>query len=332
MSAADDIRAGLTDVWSSDFVQANPKKAYAGYYPAEYDAVAAYLAGGPAPNLTGFSKLGRGLCAIEAARRSLEPPPPDPEPTTPPRWNGDWETGDLTQYGGVERKMTVNPDGSKTWVPINQRVFVTQGVDGVTPLQGNWFAKVLVKPGDKYGGSSGERVLIRQYEPIAMRSEGYECWLVWGVLFPTSWQDAWVVAQWHQNGGSGSKPLDVDPNQNEVIFHVGYGNDWGRRSYPVLTGELTKMRWHVFVQHHLLSLGSAGRFDLWHGEKGRHAAVRRLVTDTGPNLKDAPMNLAHWMIGLYDGAKAYDRVVYHDAAREYGDEASALAYANALLG
>jgi polysaccharide lyase-like protein len=80
VGAADDIRAGLDAVWASDFVQANPKKSYKGYYPSEYDLVAAFLAGGPAPDSGGFSKLGRGLCEIELARRSLEPPPPPPPP------------------------------------------------------------------------------------------------------------------------------------------------------------------------------------------------------------------------------------------------------------
>lgn len=73
------IESGLDDIWSSDFVQKNPKKSYPAYYPTESSAVNAYLNGGVEPNFSGFSKLGRGLCEIEKRRREIEvvdPPPP----------------------------------------------------------------------------------------------------------------------------------------------------------------------------------------------------------------------------------------------------------------
>lgn len=68
---SDQIKEGLAFIWSSDFVQKNPTKAYKNLYASEYTKVAAFLNGGPEPIYSGFSKLGKGLCEIESARRAL---------------------------------------------------------------------------------------------------------------------------------------------------------------------------------------------------------------------------------------------------------------------
>lgn len=78
------LDSGLDNVWSSDYVQINPTKAYKVKYKDEYTKVAAYLNGGPEPNWQAFSKLGKGLCEIEEARRLNEVPDPDPEPEPDP--------------------------------------------------------------------------------------------------------------------------------------------------------------------------------------------------------------------------------------------------------
>lgn len=61
----------IQNLWSNDFVQKNPKKSYAAYYPNEYSVVQAYLAGGPEPTAASLtSKLGKGLVAAERERRA----------------------------------------------------------------------------------------------------------------------------------------------------------------------------------------------------------------------------------------------------------------------
>jgi len=75
------LQEAIVDIWSSDYVQKNPTKAYKVTYDDEYAAVAAYLNGGPEPNFANFSKLGRGLCGAEKERRGgVVTPPPDPTP------------------------------------------------------------------------------------------------------------------------------------------------------------------------------------------------------------------------------------------------------------
>lgn len=75
---ADRLKDGVTDIWSSDYVQKNVNKAYKVTYNSEYLAVAAFLNGGAEPaNWQTFSRLGKGLCAIEVERRLLAEPATD---------------------------------------------------------------------------------------------------------------------------------------------------------------------------------------------------------------------------------------------------------------
>lgn len=88
MSAQDDIQTGLDRIWSSDFVQKNPKKSYQGYHPDEFNAVKAYVEGGAEPVPWPTTLLGDGLALVERGRRALEPEPPPPPPPPPPVGEG----------------------------------------------------------------------------------------------------------------------------------------------------------------------------------------------------------------------------------------------------
>lgn len=74
------LQEALSNIWSSDYVQKNPNKAYKVSYQAEYSSVAAFLNGGPEPNWSNFSKLGKGLCEAEKHRRGEIIVTPDPVP------------------------------------------------------------------------------------------------------------------------------------------------------------------------------------------------------------------------------------------------------------
>lgn len=79
----DDIQTGLDRIWSSDFVQKNPKKSYQAYHPDEYNRVKAYVEGGAEPTPWPTTLLGDGLCLVERGRRGIgTPDPPPPEPDT----------------------------------------------------------------------------------------------------------------------------------------------------------------------------------------------------------------------------------------------------------
>lgn len=91
------LKEAIQNIWSSDYVQKNPNKAYKVSYANEYAEVAAFLNGGAEPNWSGFSKLGQGLCEAEVERRGETPvpePEPEPEPTpTDAHFVSDWRNG-----------------------------------------------------------------------------------------------------------------------------------------------------------------------------------------------------------------------------------------------
>ncbi len=86
------LKAALQKIWASSFVQENPKKAYQGYHPAEYQAVADYIGGGNKP--TSFtSALGEGLAAVEEIARELGVVEPVPVPVPPEFVNSSIKAG-----------------------------------------------------------------------------------------------------------------------------------------------------------------------------------------------------------------------------------------------
>ena len=80
----ENVDSGIDNIWQSDYVQKNPNKAYKTSYGTEYSAVAAYLNGGPRSDPASFSKMGKGLVAMEDARRQLAVVTPEPEPEPQP--------------------------------------------------------------------------------------------------------------------------------------------------------------------------------------------------------------------------------------------------------
>jgi hypothetical protein len=74
-----DLNHAIQQIWSSDYVQKNPNKAYKTSYPTEYAAVATYVNGGARPsNTSAYSKLGLGLVEAEDVLRNVTPPPLPP--------------------------------------------------------------------------------------------------------------------------------------------------------------------------------------------------------------------------------------------------------------
>ena len=97
MSAEQDIQTGLDRIWSSDFVQKNPKKSYQAYHPDEYNRVKTYVEGGSEPSPWPTTLLGDGLALVERGRRTLSPDPEPPPSTSTRRGPGymRWANGEL---------------------------------------------------------------------------------------------------------------------------------------------------------------------------------------------------------------------------------------------
>ena len=69
----------LDNLWTSDYVQKNPTKAYKTQYNAEYLAVAAYMQGGTRPDVTNYSKMGKVLVGLQDNIPADPDPAPDPD-------------------------------------------------------------------------------------------------------------------------------------------------------------------------------------------------------------------------------------------------------------
>jgi hypothetical protein len=143
MADPDKIKSHAFDIWSSDYVQKNPNKAYKVSYDAEYLEVAEFLNGGEkVPDTAGYSKLGRGLVGIEVERRTLlEEPEPGPEPEPEPE-----PTGKLRR-----------PPGYQSGDPHNPASFPGYALFTVTSSQ------------TAYYNAAGKDVYVRISEPLTNR-------------------------------------------------------------------------------------------------------------------------------------------------------------------
>ena len=251
------------------------------------------------------------------------PPPPGPA-----RWTGDWESGNASQYGNIEYGGTF--DGTP---PLSDQLKVVQSIDGVAPAQGNWFAKTIITPGAQYGQSTGERILLRQHEPIQLRGEGYDTWITYAVRFPDpGHSDTWNIIEWHQNSAlpdCSPKPLDTDPDLNQIRLHVGF-NTCDQVTFPILVNNLTKNVWHVFTMHNFLHK-TCGALQVFHGIKGQSSSMTQLLNQTCIPTMKTVADQNYLLLGLYGPAASFNRWVYHDAAREYANQADAIGYANSVL-
>lgn len=73
----------LENLWSSDYVQSNPRKSYKSQYSNEYNSVAKYMADGTRPDPTNYSKMGKTLVGLEDQIRAGDVTPEPPEPVPP---------------------------------------------------------------------------------------------------------------------------------------------------------------------------------------------------------------------------------------------------------
>jgi MYXO-CTERM domain-containing protein len=156
-------------------------------------------------------------------------------------WKGDFETGDLSQYSGMQR------------VSADRLQVVASPV-----TQGRYALMATVKQGDDPINSSGNRNEL-YYQ--GKEKEGSEYYYRWQVLFPAdypsvkTWQ---VFTQWHHTGCCGSPPVE---------FFV-YGEELRLTLTDSVTPWSTKLvrgQWQDFVFHVKWSSDPAvGFVELWH--------------------------------------------------------------------
>ena len=248
-------------------------------------------------------------------------------------WNGDLETGNVSQYGNWEYGGT--QDGTP---PLSERAIVSTGVDGVTPAQGTRFLKVLVAPGDIDGNANGWRTLARQHNPIQTRSAGYDSAYVMCIRVPAGYPgDAtmWLCGvEMH-----GTQPVVAN---HHVIFKStgvtvdlfgGIADDNLKTEYlntTVLSG-YAKDAWHVLAFRYRVGVAPNGHYELWHGRLGTDTGLTRIIF--APNVGTVYSGGAVYpMFFMYRARSGASTVTaYFDAFREYSTLAEAQAFATAIL-
>jgi MYXO-CTERM domain-containing protein len=197
-------------------------------------------------------------------------------------WKGDFETGDLSQYSGMQR------------VSADRLQVVPSPV-----AQGSYALKATVKQGDDPINASGNRnELVYQ----GHEKEGSEYYYRWQVLFPADYPSAktWqVFTQWHHDGCCGSPPVEFFVYGEEIRLTL-TDSDTPWRT------KLERGVWQDFIFHVKWSPDpDVGFVELWHnGQRvlSRYAHATMYPGD-GIYLK----------LGLYRSDTVQPvGVVYHD--------------------
>ena len=169
-------------------------------------------------------------------------------------FSGDWETADASQWSGNHWNRSV---------PLSDQFkIVTDPV-----RQGGFAAKFTVRPGDKFGTTSGERSEV--FYTGADEHRGDDLWYAWSTLFPSDWSTptGWsIFTQWHSYYPV-SPPISFNMKGERIQVNLNTGSvDSGAASFkPVypITDALKRGVWNDFVVHIVWS-GTNGSLEVWH--------------------------------------------------------------------
>ncbi len=219
----------------------------------------------------------------------VPPPPDDPPPAGGSLlFNGDFDTGDTSQWTGVQEEggmVTILPT---TWGPIGRFE--------------------LDDPGD---------VRAEVYRDLVMR-RGDDRWFRWQTAFDPRFpgEDDWhVIWQLHQDGNRGGPPLALEIGGRRApgrFFLHGNGMHHGRRDGPYywLGPRIKPARWYDLMIHVNHSPNPRKGFvEVWlNGEK--QTLGNRRTRMRGPTLYD---RYNYPKLGYYRSSDASrSGVVYHD--------------------
>jgi len=217
-------------------------------------------------------------------------------------WTGDFDTGSLSQWQGVQRAA-------------KDRI---QVVDSPTD-EGSHAARFEVRAGDvaAAGSGSGNRaeVLARRKQRRGSWPDGSgtERWYGWSTLFPEDYPiiDGWqTFVQW-KNEGPGSSPLVMQVDEDRLYLQ--HRTDGGS-STKLYKTELERGEWQRFVVHVKWHPDSdEGFVELWHN--GEQVLER---TDVATMYRDGDGDAVpnYLKQGLYrTSGIEEDQTLYHDAMK-----------------
>lgn len=222
-------------------------------------------------------------------------------------WYGDWETGDASQWT------------SNHWnrnVPLSEQFQIVR--DPVR--QGNFAAKFTVRPGDKFGTTSGERSEVVWAN--SNDGEGKEYWYSWSTLFPTDWTEPrnWgIFIQWHSfNWTPPAVALTAREDSAYLNLNSGPLSDpccgGSTRKRWLVLPTLSKGLWNDFIAHIKWTSGNDGYITLWHRVEGQNAYTKVLDASGFPTLQsnNGASTPNYLVLGLYRDDDTKTNTLYQD--------------------
>jgi hypothetical protein len=199
-------------------------------------------------------------------------------------WKGDLETGNLSQFDAEQS------------VSSNRLLVVTSPV-----REGQYALKTTVRQGDNPIKASGNR---NELVYLSRETPGSEYFYKWSTLFPSSFPSSprWALfTQWHQEGHSGSPPLELYVVNDRLNLRVG-----GSSGKVVWTAPMQREHWNDFILHVKWSSDKkAGFIELYHD--GKVVLPKTYMATQFGSQRN------YLKLGLYrDASIKQEGIVYHD--------------------
>ena len=242
--------------------------------------------------------LGVAVIAVVATLTLLASWDRTPAPPPPPSWNGDFDTGDLTQYDAVQGAA---PDRIRTVTSLRR--------------EGPFAVRLTARDEDLQGGENPRAQLLTN----VMHRPGDEQYIGWSTYFPADFPAIvgtgafFVSFQFHGPPYNGSPPLGFGVGSDGQLQLLRSGRyDYDR----VWTAPLPKDRWVDFVAHIKWSKDEEGFVELWLDGRRQTFAVNgqqrlpmQTIEDDQEGVQTIPTNYRRH--GIVPGAIT----IYHDEVK-----------------
>lgn len=220
---------------------------------------------------------------------------------------GDWETGDAGQWTGNQWNRNA---------PLSDQFQIVTD----PARQGSYAAKFVVRPGDQFGTSSGERSEV--YWTGSREADGQDYWYSWSTLFPSDWSEPrnWgIFLQWHTGFNWTPPALSFNAREDSVNVNLNAGEVTDccggdtRMRWTVLN-TLSKGLWNDFIVHVKWAAGPDGTLTIWHRVEGEDAYTKILDVSGVPTLQSqgGVPTTNYVKLGLYRDTDTKTNTLYQD--------------------
>ena len=235
-------------------------------------------------------------------------------------FDGDWETGDRTQWPGEQivaadrYQILTDPPGLQTYV-----------------------ARVEVRSGDDPIGAGTERAEVLHRGSTLTEIDGTRHFITFSFWIPADWRavattTGWcIICQLHAGAG-GTQPIQNYQirGTDDFRFVIRGGTGTVSVAGTILGLFAEKEIWNHFIVENLYQKNTTGEFRIWH-RRDNQTSFTLLKEQTGISTlyNTETASSAYWKMGLYRPNTSFTSVLYNDNFNVYTTFAEAEAY---LLG